>query len=269
VVIGLALLLVATVGPHLPIAGYENRAARPWEAYDPELAREARDVASLVRVAHERLPGFEEASAADRMQALYATVAERFTHSNGARHTFASNWILYLAGSVVRPFGLIHDPDVYVALGHSLVCSQSSYLLMQLALAEGIPARHVGLYGHVVMEAWYDGDWHLYDPDTEVSPRTADGDVPSVEELALDRPLLEASYTGENAQYVDIIASRENNTYMSYPAGTRFEWKVHVLAQIERVAQVLKYALPLVLIGLGLRSLARSRRRTIASTANG
>ena len=251
IVIGVVLLGLSIVGPRTPLAQYDNRDARPWESFDPALAQRARTPAALAAEARVLLPSFDRATDRQRMDALYDVVAARFTHSNGARHTLGTNWLLFLAGQVVRPFGLIWDPAVYLASGHSLVCSQSSYLLLQLALDEGIPARHVGLIGHVVMEAWYDGDWHLYDPDTEATPVQANGDIPSVEELALDRDLLERAYTGENAQYVDIIASRENNTYMSYPVGTHFTWQAEVLALIERVAQVLKYVLPLLLIGAG------------------
>ena len=48
---------------------------------------------------------------------------------------------------------------------------------MQLADKAGIRPRHVGLFGHVVMEAWYDGEWHMYDPDFEVIALDDSGSV--------------------------------------------------------------------------------------------
>ena len=63
--------------------------------FDPNLAREVLSVRALAETAHGRLPDFHDASDAERMQMLYETVAERFTHSSGARHTLGSNWLLF------------------------------------------------------------------------------------------------------------------------------------------------------------------------------
>jgi hypothetical protein len=46
---------------------------------------------------------------------------------------------------------------------------------------------------------------------------------------------------------------------MSYPVGTYFEWKSQVLRYFEKAMEVLKYLLPLLLIGLGLRLKSQKR----------
>ena len=92
-------------------------------------------------------------------QILFDTVTKRFNHGI-ARHTFSSNWLLCLAGKINPAFSAIRIPSVMVARGKTLICSQSSYLLLDIAIKNGIIVRHVGLYGHVVMEAWYEKDWH-------------------------------------------------------------------------------------------------------------
>ena len=138
--------------------------------------------------------------------------------------------------------------------GHSLLCGQSSYVLLTLAQEHGVRVRHVGLVGHVVMEAWYDDDWHLFDPDLEVVPRDSADGVLSVETLAQSPDLLEqyyGEYDGDNASMVEIIGSREKNTYMSYPPGAWFEWKSNVLFWFEKLAEILKFVLPVIMMGLG------------------
>lgn len=137
-----------------------------------------------------------------------------------------------------------------LANGYSLYCDQISYTLLSLALEHGIKARHVGLDGHVVMEAWYEADWHLYDPDLEVVPVDASGQVLSVEKLALNSELLDQYYGPRGT--TKIVASRENNTYMSFPQGSWFEWKSNVLVYYEKIMEVMKFALPVVLVVLGL-----------------
>jgi hypothetical protein len=85
-------------------------------------------------------------------------VADRFTHGD-AEHNLSINWLLWSLGQFNPNFKHIRNPQVLVSGGHCLFCDQSSYLLLNLALKAGIRARHVGLGGLVVMEAWYDGNW--------------------------------------------------------------------------------------------------------------
>lgn len=106
--------------------------------------------------------------------------------------------------------------------GYSGYCDQVSFVLVQLALENGIQARHVGLEGHVVMEAWYDNDWHMYDPDMKIVPAGPDGTILSVDALSRSDTLLEKYYSGTG--FVDIIKSREDNNFVSTPAGSRFDW---------------------------------------------
>jgi hypothetical protein len=56
-----------------------------------------------------------------------------------------------------------------------------------------------------------------------------------------------------------IISSREDNTFMSYPVGSQFEWKSQVLYEIEKIAQITKFVIPLPLISFGLIGLKKRR----------
>jgi hypothetical protein len=121
------------------------------------------------------------------------------------------------------------------------------------------------------MEAWYEGDWHLFDPDLEVVPRNREGEILSVEELAQNPPLLREFYgdhQGEQASMVEILGSREDNTYMSYPPGAWFEWKSNVLSWFEKLAAYLKLVLPLGLLALGFW-LLRSNFKRLPSRGGG
>jgi len=71
----------------------------------------------------------------------------------------------------------------------------------------------VGLNGHVVMEAWYEGDWHLYDPDLEVLPVNSQGHVMSVEKLSHEKELLQ-SYYGPHGM-MEIVGSLQDDNYVS------------------------------------------------------
>lgn len=255
--IGAVLLLVAAAGHWTTVGNYESAPPRKWERFDPTLVGTLDSFPRLMEATKNQVSS--NSSEREIMDVLYNAVTERFTHKN-ATHNFFSNWLLYLAGTIHPALSSIYDPNLLVGKGYSLFCGQSSYVLLSLALANGIKARHVGLDGHVVMEAWYDSDWHLYDPDLEVVPLDSAGQVLSVEKLALNQELLEKYYAPHGA--VHIVGSRENNTYMSYPEGSRFEWKTNVLVYFERVMEVLKFAFPMAFIAAGFWLANRPTRRS-------
>jgi hypothetical protein len=255
-ILGGVLLAIACIGEWTRFGDGDSDVKRDWEQFEPALVTQVQDYASLVKAVDARMAN-EAGTDAAKMQVMYDLIVNRFTHDE-ALHTLGSNWILYLAGYVHPTFRHMWDPGQLVSQGYSLFCDQSSYLLLHLALAHGIKARHVGLQGHVVMEAWYDNDWHLYDPDLEVIPVNAEGKVLSLDALAQEPALLDRYYGPHNAQ--DMFRNRENHLYMSTPEGARFEWKGNVLAIVEKVAEVLKFILPLALLALGLWLIRRSSR---------
>lgn len=255
--VGVLLLLVTTIGHWTDIGKYKSAPPRKWERFDPNLAATLNSFPKLLEATKNQLS--TNSSEREAMDVLYNTVTKRFTHKN-ATHTLFSNWLLYLAGKIHPELAHIWEPELLVAKGHSLFCDQSSYLLLSLALANGIKARHVGLDGHVVMEAWYDSDWHMYDPDLEVAPLDSTNQVLSVEKLAQNQELLEKYYGPHGIAH--IIGSRENNTYMGYPEGARFEWKSNVLVYFERIMELLKFIFPATFVATGFWLATRLTKRS-------
>lgn len=249
--LGACLLTVAVLGHITKLGNYDSAPARAWEKFNPSLAEEIRDWSALRAAAHSRIPAnaMMIPVGAEVMIPLYELVTERFTHE-AAQHTFWSNWLLAGMGWVHPDFAHIRNPKMMVKRGHSLLCDQSSYLLLRLAQEQGIRSRHVGLDGHVVMEAWYDDEWHMFDPDLEVAPKDNSGRVLSVDELAREPERLKAYYGSHDA--IKIIASRDNNTYMTYPPGAWFEWKTNVLFWFEKAAEFAKFIVPSCFISLGM-----------------
>jgi hypothetical protein len=61
-----------------------------------------------------------------------------------------------------------HDPVRYLNVYGYGFCDDSATNFMALAEAAGLNARVWGLSGHVVPEAFFDGGWHMLDPDGEI-----------------------------------------------------------------------------------------------------
>ena len=259
IVVGLFLLTVSLLGDFTSFGSYASRGASTNERFNKSLTESIRSVRDVALFSFKEVKDPQLLSDEQKMLLLYETVINRFTHSSGARHTAGSNWILFFMGKFMNPLGFIWDHNLFLAKGHSLVCSQSSYLLMQLALQSGIVARHVGLNGHVVMEAWYDRDWHMFDPDLEVVIRGERGDILSVEEISTDLELMNREYAGEHEELIPIIASREDNSFVSYPPGSYFEWKSQVLLNVEKGMQFFKYCIPALFILFGAFLLSKNR----------
>ena len=260
IVVGFSLVIVSLLGDYTSFGAYTSRDASGDEQFEESLVESIHSVEDLVAFSFRKVEDPQLLSDEQKMLLLYEAVINRFTHSRGARHTLGSNWILYCIGRIMYPLGFIWDHTLFLAKGHSLICSQSSYLLMQVALQNGIVARHVGLNGHVVMEAWYDNDWHMFDPDREIIIRDRQGTILSVEEISIDMELMKKKYAGDHEDLIPIIASREDNSFISYPPGCYFEWKSQVLLYVEKCMQYLKYCMPLLFILFGSFMLLKSRR---------
>ncbi len=89
----------------------------------------------------------------------------------------------YLAA---RADGEIHDPVKFLNVYGYGLCDDAAQNFAALCAAAGMKARIWSLTGHVVAEAFYDGAWHMFDPDLECYFRGPGGRVLGVEELARD-----------------------------------------------------------------------------------
>ena len=69
----------------------------------------------------------------------------------------------------------LHDPVRYLNVYGYGFCDDSATNLMVLAQQAGLQARVWGLDGHVVPEVYFDGGWHMLDPDGEIYYLEDDG----------------------------------------------------------------------------------------------
>ena len=250
VTIGIGLFLFSLLGSMTNLGHYKNNDAQDWDSFDHTLPPRTSSMKSLQAYASVKISN--DLPSEQIMDVLHEIVLNRFVHGEQAYYNFFSNWILCLLGYANTAFTAIRDPDMLLRNGHSALCSEQSYLLLILAERFGIKARHVGLNGHVVMEAWYGGKWHMYDPDLEVVPDVSGRGILSVYELSRDPVLLQSLYQKHGNSIVQIFVSREDNTFMSFPRLAHFEWKTNVLSYFERIANRLKWFVPMIILVIGV-----------------
>lgn len=265
-VIGAGLLLMSMIGEWSSLGDLPTKRARVWEHFDRGLAERTRTLDALYDAAKKKNGGnLRSLPPQQSMQSLFAIASARFTHG-AAVHTPLSNWMLWALGRIHPAFGAVRDPGILLKRSASAFCGEVSYVLMQLARKAGIRSRHVGLNGHIVMEAWYDGGWHMYDPDFEVAPLNGAGSVLSVAALSRNEDLIRKAYGGKSGSQlsldavVRILTSREDNNFVSYPPGSQFEWKSQILLHFEQSSEYLKFIVPALLIVVGALMLSHRRK---------
>lgn len=265
IVLGAAGLLVSLLGEVTSLGQYQNSPPRSWEQFDKQLVLETPDLGTLLKRSNALTKNLPTHSEQEKMLAIYNLVINRFSHGDQAKYNLFSNWIIWLMGKIDTNFSYIRQPNSLVEKGHSALCSEQAFLLQTLAENQGIRTRSVGLDGHVVMEAWYDNDWHLYDPDLEVVPLMKNQTILSLDELAKSPNLVQKYYAGRGDDgyikaIVGIITSRENNSFSSYPKLVLFEWKSHILFHFEKIANFMKWIIPIIFLIIGYWLIKNKRK---------
>lgn len=269
IALGAFLLIISALGHVTRLGRYVSEPPRSWERFDPALAERTPDLPSLYRAAQGRATRpLRDLPPDRRMQLLFDSVADRFTHGDQALYSPFSNWVMWLLGAANRRYRDIQDPDILLRGGHSALCGDVSYVLVRLAGMAGIPSRHVLLNGHIVMEAWYSGGWHSYDPDMEVIVVDGTGMVLDSGSLSRNAASLREAYSGRaDAAFVNdivaIYASTGDNRFKSYPARGGITVAGQRPGRVEQAARYARIVLPIgmVLAGAALAALPRGRRR--------
>ena len=109
----------------------------------------------------------------------------------------------------------IHDPVRFLNVYGYGFCDDSATNFMVLAEQAGLKARVWGLSGHVVPEAYFDGDWHMLDPDGMIYYLDDDGETISSVKTLEGRPDIIRKYPSpfytDAEKLVQIFTSTEDN----------------------------------------------------------
>lgn len=109
----------------------------------------------------------------------------------------------------------LHDPVKFLNVYGYGFCDDCATNFAVLARKAGLRSRVWGLSGHVVAEAFYDGRWHMFDPDHQAVYRNQQGIIAGVEELAKHPELITKTPhdpIGSPSQLIaDLYTSTDNN----------------------------------------------------------
>ena len=232
---------------------------------DANLVRAAHDLKSLLQSVRDESGGrFDQMAAPDKMRLLHDAVCRRFLHSVDAPYTMKSNWIYGILNHAVAPFTSwrqgYFDPDMLLRYSDRAVCSQQSYVLVCLARLANIESRHVALEGHVIMGAWYENNWHMYDPDLEATAAQDPNSDEGSRELSKHPERLEKIYKDKlRPEVLPAIFDRSKITIVAQPPGAYWHWKGYLSIRLEKFVYYLKFILPPLICLAGLLFIRSSR----------
>lgn len=255
IVLSMFMLFGITVIGHFRVyTGVEENVESEGNNLRQNLVAKIRSIEDAQQYLFER-KNFGGVTEKEKMDLIFDLVTNRFVHRN-LRHTVFTNWIMWFLGIPHPEIRAMRVADNILKYGNHGLCSQASYILLTLAEKNSIPARHVAIKGtHVIMEAWYDGAWHMYDPDFEVKP-TVNGNVLSVEKLSENSLVLEKFYE-KVPLVIERLPQKQLHSYAR--RGDWFIWSSHALMLIEIVANYLKFLVPILVIVLTMTSRKKGR----------
>ena len=152
-----------------------------------------------------------------------AVVRKRFYHGYSL-YGFSNNYMaMMMAQMLGGGLSAIVVPDDILKYPYA-ACSQQSIVMMQLLEKKGIKTRKVGFSGnatgHFCFEAYYDNDWHYYDPDKEPNAALlASYNRPSIDWLNQHKDVLVAAYPQYSKDYVlDVFTKYSYGPVSAFPA---------------------------------------------------
>ena len=254
IISGILLFIIASYGEinciHKPSSKSLNKlnlnAKLEKETFSPKLWYKVKSLDDLYKLADNEK--FNLLSSKDKMKILFDLITQNFLHKE-AKHTLTSNYILFLLGQINDSFLHIFDPNILLSKVYYGFCDQQSYVLLRLAQKFGFSGRHVGMSGHVVVEIYYNNEFHLYDPDLEVIPEDKNGKVLSIAKLIQNDFLLQKYYT---PHAINIFKNIKAHNYIAYPKGGWFTWTANLLYYFEFLMEYVKFILPILLIIVGM-----------------
>lgn len=206
--------------------GYGNPVYDTKEDFDPSLTR----LNTIKKLASycDSLYSEQDNTSGIMYSSTYAEIAnnvirKRFYHGYsyyGANKNFIASAISKVS---VQGLSAIVIPDDILSYQYA-ACSQQSIILMELLKEKGIATRKVGftgnITGHFTLEAYYDHNWHYFDPDKEPDEKVlAAYNYPSIAYLNSHPDVLLKAYPNHSKEYVmDVFTKYSYGAVSVFPA---------------------------------------------------
>ncbi len=188
------------------------------------------------------------------LEEINEIVFERIFHTDKRKYSFTENYLLYLGGFFHEYISSPQNPKAIIKGGGGL-CNEISAVLRHILRKAGVPARYIGLQGHVALEVKIEDEWVVADPDYGVVYAYSLAELEESGDEIIPGVLEEAGYPDEMIeQVVEVFLDSDENVIL--PAGRELSLR---LSLIEKTAGYLKWLIPAGLLFLGIAGAARKK----------
>jgi hypothetical protein len=245
--LGLGLLGLNVVGLLRPAERVAAPASAAVPGYHDRRLPRAEAEAQYADLLAATAPGLEEARRLNRI------VSDYLVHDEHVIQPW-DNWYLWLLGFVDPMRRHTQDAGLLWRRGRGQ-CHQAAIVYAERARRLGFEPRLVWMNGHVIAQVGIpDAGWHAVDPDLGVFwPGTVDQVVAVAGEEGIARAIAERGHDPAWAESMAAVyASTDDNVVSLLP-------HLPELARAERAARLPKWAVPALLVLLGVAAAARAR----------
>lgn len=171
-------------------------------------------------------------------------IFQTIRHSDERRITILENWLLWIGGHFYEPLSWTQNAERIIK-GRAALCGEVVILLNTIAEKNGLKARIITFPHHVVSEIETDKGWIVADPDYGV---TFPWGLPTTEDRKnLEKALQEKGYDDEKIKnYITLFQTANNKNINQYTTALNPRLK-----EVEKIADYLKWIIPLLLLIIG------------------
>lgn len=237
-----------------------NAAGLFWEppSAAPSLVPEAQQVPGFHYAIGSNAELLRRLSTPEKEFSLEATndlVARTIRHVEDRRLAFYENPLMWMAGKVYDPLSRTQNPHK-IARGARGLCSEAALVLTAIAKLNGVPARLVGLNGHVVSEIETLQGWRVADPDYGITfPATLHELEGPAGPPMIEQALRSKGYDNATVRrYVEVFQTASDNEVapIHAPLSPR-------LAKVEACSEWLNWIVPIAFLAIGTLGFRRTR----------
>lgn len=183
-------------------------------------------------------------------------VARTIRHVEDRRLAIYENPLMWIAGKLYDPLSRTQNPR-RIAIGAQGLCSEAALVLAAIAKLNGVPARLVGLNGHVVAEVQTPQGWRVADPDFGVTyPATVHELEGPAGPAMIDHALRSKGYDDAAvSRYVEAFQTASDNVVA--PIHTPLSPR---LAQVEGLTEWLNWLVAIAFLAVGTLHLRKAQR---------
>ena len=153
------------------------------------------------RLSDALVPGLDTAPVT-YAEELTSLVFYSLAHGSATELRPDHSWFSWLLSQVWLPSAIQTQNPIRIVESGSAICSQSAFVIVSIARADGVPARIVAYEGHVIAELFINDSWRILDGDYGITAQISADELGDKKNQPIVQGLLAARGSTKRLSYV-------------------------------------------------------------------